>query len=105
MHAQDLQDINQKLDVLEANPQLREEERHQEYYANSSVHGGHLLKEHALLVCADINEDEPEYQTLVVPLIKRIETFYAHPDIPLDFADEIRLLRGRRLIEQGKYQE
>jgi hypothetical protein len=100
-----ISELNLKLDALEANPKLKEQERHKEYYAYSSVHGGNLLKEHALMVCAAVDEDAPEYQTLVLPLIKRIEAFFAHPDHQLDFADEIRILRARRLIEQGKYQQ
>ena len=71
--------------------------------AHSSVHGGNLLKEHALMVCAAIDEDDPQYHTLVQPLILRIEKFFAHPGVELDFTDEIRLIRARRLIEQGRY--
>lgn len=98
-------ELNHKLDFLEANPHLRAEERHKEYYAYSSVHGGNLLKEHALIVCASVDEDAPEYKTLVQPLIKRIETFFAHPSHVLDFSDEVRMQRARRLIEQGQYEK
>ncbi|MFA6037226.1 MAG: hypothetical protein WC748_03765 [Legionellales bacterium] len=97
--------INQKLDLLEANPKLKESERHNEYYAHSSVHGGNLLKEHALMVCASVDEASPEYHALVLPLMQRIESFFAHPHVELDFADEVHMLRARRLIEQGKYQQ
>ncbi len=103
MNADTFAELNHQLDLLEANPDLKENERHQEYYAHSSVHGGNLLKERALMVSASIDEDAPEYETLVLPLTGRIETFFAHPELELDFVDEVRMLRARRLIEQGKY--
>lgn len=96
-------ELNRRLDILQANPQLRVHARHKEYYAHSSIHGGSILKEHALLICASVDEDSAEYKTEVLPLVKRIETFFARPEHVLDFADEVRMLRARRLIEQGKY--
>ncbi len=98
-----IRELNHQLDLLETNPKLRKFERHDEYYAHSSVHGGNMLKEHALMVCSQVDEDTPEYKTLALPLIKRIEAFFAHPNIELDFTDEVRMLRARRLIEQGRY--
>jgi hypothetical protein len=105
MNINTIEEINQQLDALEANPKLKAEARHQEYYAHSSVHGGNLLKEHALMVSASVDEHAPEYQTMVLPLMKRIESFFAHPDHELDFVDEVHMLRARRLIEQGKYHQ
>ncbi|MGA2654599.1 MAG: hypothetical protein ABSF18_01295 [Gammaproteobacteria bacterium] len=105
MNTQAFTDINQRLDALEANPLLKDSERHKEYYGHSSVHGGSTLKEHAMMVCASVDEDTEEYKTMVLPLMKRIDNFFAHPDHELDFVDEVHLLRARRLIEQGKYQQ
>lgn len=105
MNIETIAQLNRQLDALESNPELKAQERHQEYYAHSSVHRGNILKEHALMVCASVDEESPEYQTLVLPLIKRIEAFFAHPNVELDFVDEVRILRARRLIEQGKYQQ
>ncbi|HLF66880.1 MAG TPA: hypothetical protein VI522_04610, partial [Gammaproteobacteria bacterium] len=75
-----------------------------EYYGHSSINEGSPLKAEALSLCASIDEEDPQYKTLISPLIKRVAAFFSHSIIESDFADEVRMLRAHRLIEEGKYQ-
>ncbi len=97
--------LHHKLDILEADPKLQEQEQHKEYYGHSSVNEGSPLKAEALMLCASVDEADPQYALLISPLIKRVAAFFSHSVIESDFADEVRMLRAHTLIEQGKYQE
>jgi hypothetical protein len=97
--------LNDQLSAFEANPRLAELERNKAYLGHSSVHAGSPLKEEALIVCASVDEDSPLYTSHILPLMVRIERFFAHQDIDFEFMDEVRMLRAKRQIDQGHYQQ